>query len=308
MMDVAQASFPTRLKEAERSLRQQRDGLFEAVRQDPDFVARNITLYDFDSLDNVEAIVRLFDERSAAHLDRITNRTMIDIGCANGELGFAFEEAGFSVALLDKSLVSAVEGSPVRQDAPLIASIIARNKSSRAVIFDENIDVGFDPSRVIEGFARAHPGEETFERFGLGVMLGVLYHLKNPYSVVEALRQLCDHLVIGTWVADCLPENKQRIIEDEQVVYLLKDRQLSVDPTNFWIFTPRSFRVMAERCGWRVLSEHSMTNPLPDGAEPRNRLARYVARRTRRSGVSPPDNVRTRVFMLLQRSDLDPPS
>jgi hypothetical protein len=308
MIECSDEPLTTRLREAERSLRRQRTGLYEAVRHDPDFVSRNVTLYDFDTLDNVGVILGLVDERAATYLDGMSNRTMIDIGCANGELGFAFEEAGFSVALLDRSLVSAVQGSDVRQDAPLIASIIARNKRSRAVIFDEDVDQGFDPRRVVEGFRRAHGGEGPFERFGLGVMVGVLYHLKNPYTAVDRLRELCDHLIIGTWVADCLPEDRQRIIEDEQVVYLLKDRQLSVDPTNYWIFTPRSFRVLVERCGWRILAEHTITNPPDGGAMPRNPLARFLARRARRSGVSPPDDVRRRVFMLLQRSDLAPPS
>jgi tRNA (mo5U34)-methyltransferase len=301
LMDPAHPPYVMRLKAAERSLREQRAALLEAVRQDPAVQSEGITLYDFDSLDNFVPIIGLLDEHMAAHLDGLPNRTMIDIGCANGELGFAFEEAGYSVALLDKSHVAEAQGSLVLQNAPLIASIIARRKGSRAVIFDENLDDGFDPRRVIDGFSRSRQGDERFERFGLGVMLGVLYHLRNPYLAIERLGQLCDHLIVGTWVMDCLPD-RRRIVEDDQVVFLLEDRQLADDPTNYWIFTPRSFRVLVERCGWRVLAEHTMTNPLDgEAARPRRRWERWLGRR-QPSGVSPPEAVKRRMFMLLERA------
>jgi tRNA (mo5U34)-methyltransferase len=305
-METARASLPERLKAAERSLREQRAGLFEAVRQDPDFQREHITLYEFDSLENIDLILALLDKEAATRLDQTSNRTMIDIGCANGDLGFAFEEAGFSVALLDKGHVAERDGSLVLQNAPLVASIIARNRGSRVAIIDEDIDDGFDPRRVIEGFSRARPDDEPFDRFGLGVMVGVLYHLRNPYSAMEKLTQLCDHLVVGTWVADCMPD-RRRSIKDDQLAFLLESGQLAADPSNFWIFTPRSFRVLAERCGWQVLATHSVTNS-PPGAPPpslarkvRNRLERWLPLPQRQPGVSPPDDVRQRVFMLLKR-------
>ena len=282
-------------------MREQRARLFEAVRQDPAFQKEKAALYEFDTLDNFEPILGLLDEAAAARLDAMPNRTMIDVGCANGELGFAFEDAGFSVALLDKSHVAEQAGSLVIQNAPLVASIVARNKGSRAVIFDEDVDDGFDPRRVVEGFARARPADPRFE---LGVMVGVLYHLKNPYAVIEKLGQLCDHLIVGTWVADCLPD-RRRMIEDEQLVFLLESCQLADDPTNYWIFTRRSFRVLVERCGWQVLAEHTTTNPPSEAGRNRERgspLDRWLPGRARR-GVSPPDEVKQRVFLLLRRRD-----
>jgi len=300
--------FSNRLKAAQGSLREQRAGLLEAVRQDPEFQRENITLYDFDTLDNIDMILQLVAAR-AEQLDEMPNKTMIDIGCANGELGFAFEEASFAVALLDKSHVAEGLGSHVRQNAPLVASIIARSKGSQAVIFDQDVDEDFDPRRVIDGFARSQRGGPAFDRFGLGVMVGVLYHLKNPYSVVEKLTRLCDYMILGTWVADCLPD-RQRIIEDDQVVFLLEDRQLAADPSNYWIFTPRSFRVLVERCGWRILAEHSVTNPSPGvpTGRVRRRLRRWAQLAGTQPGVSPPDDVKQRMILFLKRKDLDSPS
>src|SRR5262249_45392690 len=114
------APLRERLRAAERSGREQRDRLFAAVRDDPAFQDERITIYDHDTLDNVDFILRLLDDRMQARLDGTANRTMIDIGCANGELGFAFEEAGFSVALLDRGHVADAQGSAIRQNAPLV--------------------------------------------------------------------------------------------------------------------------------------------------------------------------------------------
>jgi tRNA (mo5U34)-methyltransferase len=300
------ASWSARLKAAEQSFNEQRASLYEAVRRDPTFLAEGITLYDHDILgSNLGVILALLGDEGAAHLAGMPNRTLIDIGCANGDLGFAFEEAGLSVALLDRSHVAERDGSSVRQNAPLVASLIARGRGSRVVVFDEDIDDGFDPGRVVEDFARRRPDLASFDRFGIGVMVGVLYHLKNPYQAIEKLRDLCDHLIVGTWVADCLPD-RRTVIEDEQVVFLLADRQLADDPTNFWIFTPRSFRVLVERCGWRILAERQLTNASQDGRGAESRLERVLARvrppRPPRA-VSPPDYVTRRDFLLLERVD-----
>jgi hypothetical protein len=300
---MSESAFLLRLKAAERTVREQRASLFEAVRQDNDFQRADISLYDFDSLENIERILSLLDDQSLAYLDDMPNKTMIDIGCANGDVGFVFEETGFSIALLDKSHVAEGQGSLVRQNAPLVASIIAKNKGSRAVVFDQDIDDGFDPEQVIARFTRSHEGSAHFERFGLGVMVGLLYHLKNPYSAIEKVGQLCDHLIVGTWVADCLPD-RRKIIKDEQIVFLLNDRQLAADPTNYWIFTPRSLRVLVERCGWQVLAEQLVTNPMEDTTtKPVSLRERWLARRGGQPGVSPPDNVKQRLFMFLKRSD-----
>ncbi len=281
-------------------MQERREGLLDAVRQDPAYLRENITLYPFDTLESIDHLMELLDDRAAAHLEGRPIRTMIDIGCANGELGLTFEEAGLSVALLDRSHVAEGQGSVVRQNAPLVASIMARVRGSHAVIFDEDIDDCFDPKRVIERFSSSPEGGAGFQRFGLGVMLGVLYHLKNPYAVMEKLGQLCDHLIVATWLADRLPDGRTSI-EDEQVVFLLEDRQLAADPTNYWIFTPRSFRVLVERCGWRVLSERTVTSPVRSPVTWRERLTRGG----RRAVVSAPDNVKRRDYMLLERSDLD---
>jgi tRNA (mo5U34)-methyltransferase len=313
-LDPAQITPPplmARLKWAELSLRDRREPLFEAVRRDPAFQREGIELYDFDTLDNFIHLQELLDERAGAYLDGMPNRTMIDIGCANGELGLVFEDAGFAVALLDRSHVSEVPGSHIRQNAPLVASVLARIKGSGAVVVDEDVDVDFEPGRVVAAFSRAHPDRPLIDRFGLGVMVGVLYHVKNPYSVLEKLGQLCDHLIIGTWVADCLPD-QETMVQDEQVVFLLADRQLAADPTNYWIFTRRSFHVLVERCGWEILAEHVVTNPAGGGGggprllERVDRLRERLGGRPNQRGVSPPGDVRQRVFLFMRRADREP--
>lgn len=283
-----------RLRNARTTFRKSNDELYRQVQKDPEFVRENVTLYNFDILENLDRIAAVMARDGDDLLSGLTNRTMIDIGCSNGDLGFAFESAGFSVGLLDRSHIAEEQNSQVRQDAPLVARIIARHRQSKAVVFDENIDEGFDPRRVSSAFRDAS-GLPEFKTFGLGVMVGVLYHLKNPYAVMEKLAQLCDHLIVGTWIADSYPRFKGNI-EDEQVAYLLKDRQLAVDPTNYWIFTKRSFETLAERCGWEIVQTHLHQDDLP----PLSLAKRAYRRLSNRMGKSPPDAVSQRYFMLLK--------
>ena len=112
---------------------------------------------------------------------------------------------------------------------------------------------------------------------------------------MEKLSHLCDYLIVGTWITDCYPRHKGNI-ENEQVAYFLTDRQLALDPTNYWIFTKRSFETLAERGGWEIVQRY-----LHQGEIPRVNLQRRVVRTlTNRMGKSPPDAVTQRYFMLLK--------
>ena len=72
--------------------------------------------------------------------------------------------------------------------------------------------------------------------YGLVLFLGPLYHLKNPFYVLEAIAARADWCVLSTRIAQVTPDHRTRI-EDEPVAYLLGAREANNDPTNFWIFS-----------------------------------------------------------------------
>jgi hypothetical protein len=44
-------------------------------------------------------------------------------------------------------------------------------------------------------------------------------------------------------------------IANTNLAYLLACRELNNDPTDYWMFTPQSLRLVLKRSGWNVLDE-----------------------------------------------------
>ncbi len=248
-----------RLRDSVKKFKAERSQLYERVRQSEEFKKEKISLYDFDILCNVPVLFKLFSGKQEHFLDTITNRTVIDIGCSNGDLGFTFSDIGFAVSLLDKSHICSHEkNNAVRQNAPLVAKLIAKQRGTKVHVFDYNIDGSFAAAPLLEGLAQGTP-ENPLQRYGLGLAFGLLYHLKNPYGFMESLTKVCDYLVIGTWIFSHLP-TRLRSSANEQVVYLLKDCEYAADPTNYWLFTRKSLATLVERCGWEIISQTTSSN------------------------------------------------
>jgi len=87
--------------------------------------------------------------------------------------------------------------------------------------------------------------------YSLILFLGTLYHLKNPYHVLETLAAAGDWCVLSTRVAQLTPRTGAHI-ETEPLAYLLDRREANDDPTNFWIFSAAGLVRLAERTGWMV--------------------------------------------------------
>lgn len=247
------SSLNQQLRDSVEKYKSERAALYDSVRESKEFKDENLMLYDFDILCNVPSLFELFSGEHGTFLDSLTNKTLIDIGASNGDLGFTFSDIGFRVTLLDKSHICSNEkNNAVRQNAPLVASMLAKMRQSHVQVLDYNIDGPFDEKPLMNALSQLKP-EQTPARYGLGVAFGLLYHLKNPYGFVESLTKVCDYLVIGTWVFSHL-STRIRGFENEQMVYLLKDCELADDPTNYWLFTEKSFETLVERCGWEILN------------------------------------------------------
>ena len=88
---------------------------------------------------------------------------VLDIGCADGDWGFYLESLGADVDMLDYAPTNFNRMNGVHK--------LSRALSSDAHIYEQNIDISFAPPR----------------HYGVCFALGLLYHLKNPYSFLEQL-------------------------------------------------------------------------------------------------------------------------
>jgi hypothetical protein len=88
-------------------------------------------------------------------------------------------------------------------------------------------------------------------RCGLAVFLGVLYHLKNPLGVLEAIGEQARYCLLSTAVTRFAP-GESADISRMPAAFLAGRDGLRGDETNYWIFTDGGLRNLIDRAGWEV--------------------------------------------------------
>src|SRR4029079_12026193 len=81
---------------------------------------------------------------------------------------------------------------------------------------------------------------------GVSVMLGVIYHLKNPFLVLEALARSSRYIFLSTRIASLSPDRKTNF-GALPIAYLVEEDELNNDNSNFWIFSENALRRVVKR-------------------------------------------------------------
>jgi tRNA (mo5U34)-methyltransferase len=186
---------------------------------------REFEWYRYDSLANV------------AHLDKLLtgeNRTLpegpiLDIGCADGELAFFLESLGCDVTAVDYPASNHNHMAGVRR--------LKEALGSRVEILPMDVDAQFVLPR---------------KDYGLALILGAIYHLKNPFYLLETVSRHARHAVMSTRLARRIP-GLAGDAREVSLAYLLGADELNADDSNFWIFTEAGFRQMLRRTNWHAL-------------------------------------------------------
>jgi tRNA (mo5U34)-methyltransferase len=95
------------------------------------------------------------------------------------------------------------------------------------------------------------------ERYDLVCLLGILYHLKNPYFVLEQLARRTRYCVLSTRVARQTADGRVRL-DGAPLAYLLAPDECNNDATNFWIFSMPGLLRLVDRCGWNVVAQRTV--------------------------------------------------
>jgi len=188
--------------------------------------------YPYDSFANLFPMERLRRDAGLALAEMAGNRPLLDLGAGDGALAFLFESLGYAVHACDHAGTNINRMQGVRHLAAALGSGVE--------IEDVDLDGGWVPNR----------------EYGLALFLGTLYHLKNPFGVLERLSGHARYCFLSTRVAGWSPD---RTVELGRVpaAYLLAPGECNGDATNYWVFSPPGLLRLAERCGWRVLAAHS---------------------------------------------------
>lgn len=185
--------------------------------------------YPYDSFANLFPLERLRREAGLALEEMAWSRPLLDLGAADGALAFLFESLGYGVHACDHAGTNVNRMEGVRRMAAALGSQVE--------IEDVDLDGGWTPRR----------------EYGLALFLGTLYHLKNPFAVLERLSQHARYCFLSTRVAGWSPDRSVELGR-APVAYLLAPGECNEDSTNYWVFSSPGLLRLAERCGWRVLA------------------------------------------------------
>jgi 2-polyprenyl-3-methyl-5-hydroxy-6-metoxy-1,4-benzoquinol methylase len=185
--------------------------------------------YGYDILSNLVHLDRLLSGENRSLFGRLGNKAVADIGCADGDLGFFLETLGYEIDFVDWPATNWNGLRGVRRLVELL--------NSGAQVHAVNLD---------EYFALPRP------QYELVLFLGILYHLKNPFYVLERLAKSARYCFVSTRVFRVAPGGET--LAGINVAYLLgADESENGDATNYWIMTEPCLRRLFHRTGWDVL-------------------------------------------------------
>lgn len=187
--------------------------------------------YRYDSLSNLLPISEMLEE---SHLKLAREKGLLDVGCGDGDLAFFFERLGCEVVAIDHPGPNHNGMRGVRRLKEVLGS--------RVEIREVDLDSQFTPLE---------------RRFGLTLFLGALYHVKNPFYILETLARCSEYCLMSTRVARRFPV-MGRIPENAAAAYLLDADELNADDSNFWIFSEAALRKLLKRTRWNVCSYRSL--------------------------------------------------
>jgi SAM-dependent methyltransferase len=183
--------------------------------------------YPYDSFPNLFYIQHLLKWACLSFRDLAASDPVLDIGAADGALSFFWESLGYRVDAFDFS------GCNINRLQGLRA--LASHFKSTICIHDVNLDGRFDLPR----------------QYGVAFFLGTLYHLKNPFYVLEAIARHARYCFLSTRVARLSADRRARL-DTLPVAYLLEPAECNSDVTNYFVFSPAGLIVLVKRAGWIV--------------------------------------------------------
>lgn len=192
--------------------------------------------YPYDSLGSFYTLANLLTGHRQFLLDLIGDQPVLDVGCGDGHISFFLESLGCRVIAVDnpKTNFNGMQGIRALKAA----------LGSRVEISEQDIDYNL-----------TLPDTQC----SVTILLGVLYHLKNPFRVLETLSARSRYIILSTRVTKFTPR-KEADMSAFPVAYLVDETETNNDATNYWIFTNLGLKRLIERSGWRVVDYLTVGN------------------------------------------------
>ncbi len=238
-------TFPRTIEELRSQSEAFRGALTEAKQTPPSAFG----WYPHDTMASLQHLAPLLEENLPEFQRSLQCGPILDIGCGDGDLSYFFASQGFDVTAIDHPSANYNWMTGVRT--------LHQRLQLPVEIEEQDVDSQFVLERA---------------PYGLVLLLGTLYHLKNPFYVLETLAKNARYCVLSTRIASITPSKTK--MEKEPLAYLLDRRETNNDASNYWIFSPAGLLRLAKRAGWQVLGS-SLTpskkrpNPVDPDADSR---------------------------------------
>ncbi len=194
--------------------------------------------YPYSTMTSIPVLADLLASEYEEVSHALARAPVADIGCADGDLAMFFGRLGCEVDAIDHAETNFNQLRGV--------AVLCRELALPVRIHDIDLD---------RPFALPRPD------YSLALFLGTLYHLKNPFYVLETIAARADWCALSTRIAQVTPV-KGTWIEEEPLAYLLGAREANNDPTNYWIFSMAGLVRLMERTGWMVMSHRRLGCPI----------------------------------------------
>jgi len=202
--------------------------------------------YPYGTLNIFHVLSDLLTGDNRDFLSRVGDGLIVDIGAADGDLAFFLESLGYRAHIADFAPTNFNNCKGMR--------LLKQSLNSSVEILEIDLDSHF---------------KLPAERYELAFLLGILYHLKNPYLALESLAKQARYAFISTRVirfnvasgAEGTQFNRSRIdLRYAPVAYLVDADETNNDATNFWMFSEGGLRRILHRCGWDILDFMTLGN------------------------------------------------
>jgi hypothetical protein len=179
--------------------------------------------------------------------------SILDIGAADGEVAFLLEKLGY--------LPNIIDYSPTNHNNLNGARTLAKKLDSKINIFDFDLD-SYGALHTIF----PNPVTVTF-------LLGIHYHLKNPFLILDFLSKKTEYLYFSTRIARYTPIGYEMKLES--LSYLLGPNELNNDATNYWVFSYQGILKLFDRAGFDIIQIKNvgdLKRSVPDDVDHDERL------------------------------------
>jgi len=181
--------------------------------------------YPYDSLMAVPYQIDPLLQAGGDILNTEKSLPLLDLGCGDGDLAFFFESLGFRVVAVDCQRANFNQMRGVEA----LKTALGSSVSVQSTDLDGHCQIAGGP-------------------FGIVLMSGLLYHLKNPFQLLEYAAEMSHYCVLTTRIAQKSPLGLD--MKGEALAYLVDPEELNHDSTNYWIFSEKGLRRLFMRTGW----------------------------------------------------------